>query len=104
MEPTCMNARQASLRLDVGVLDHLAPLAELNFYEVAKLALCAGKTLEADVAEFRLGVRAVDDLAQRGVELRHDFRWRTGRRDQASPGIEFEALDAGFVHGRQIGE
>ena len=36
--------------------------------------------------------RAVDDLAQRAVELGHDLRRRAGRRDEARPGVEIEAL------------
>ena len=53
----------ASIRLDVGVLDHLAPLDELGLHVVSQLLRRAGKTLKAHVLEPRLNVRAVDDLA-----------------------------------------
>ena|SRR6516164_9743879 len=53
----------ASIRLDVGVLDHLAPLDELGLHVVSQLLRRAGKTLKADILESRLNIRAVDDLA-----------------------------------------
>jgi len=81
-------------------LSSLLPFAELQLDEVAKLVGRRGKALEADVLEFRLHIRAVDDRAQRLVELGDDVRRRAGRRDQAGPGIEVKTFDAGFVHGR----
>src|SRR3984885_2836844 len=95
---------RALLRLDVGVLDHRLPFAELDLDEVAKLAGRRGKALEADIFEFRLNIRTVDDRAQRGVELADGGRRRPGRRDEACPGVEVEAGDAGLVHGRQVWE
>jgi hypothetical protein len=48
------------------------------------------------------GVRAVDDLAQRAVESRHDGRGPSGSPDKARPSIKIEAFYSGFVHGRQV--
>src|SRR5262249_21652817 len=53
----------ASIRLYVGVLNHLFPHAELNLNESSQFLRCAGKSLEAHVLEPRLDVRAVDDFA-----------------------------------------
>src|ERR1700733_2608341 len=92
-----------SLRLDVGVLDHLLPFAELDLDVIAAFARRRGKALKADILEFRLNVRAVDDGTQRGVELGSDGRRRSGRRDKPRPGVEVEALDAGLIHGGRSG-
>jgi hypothetical protein len=35
-------------------------------------------------------------------ESRHDRRRRSGRRDEAGPSIEIEALYSGLVHSRQV--
>jgi tripartite-type tricarboxylate transporter receptor subunit TctC len=53
----------ASIRLDVGVLGHLFPHAELNLDECSQLLRRAGKSLKPHVLEPRLNVRAVDDFA-----------------------------------------
>src|SRR6516165_10370147 len=90
------------LRLNVGVLDHLAPGRELLLDVAAELLGRRGKSFEADVLELGLDVRAVDDFAQGAVELGDHRGRRPGRRDEAGPGIEVEALDAGFVERRQI--
>src|SRR5262249_17161126 len=55
-------ASAASIRLDVGVLGHLFPHAELNLNESSQFLRCAGKSLEAHVLEARLDVGAVDDF------------------------------------------
>src|SRR5262249_60132022 len=98
------NPPRTSIQLDVGVFDHLSPEGELRLNEVAQLFGRRGKSLEAYILELRLSLRAVDDLAQRAVELGDDLRRRAGGRDEARPGIEIEAFDAGLVHGRQVGE
>ena len=72
--------------------DHLLPLDELGLDVVAELIGRRGKAFEADILEFRLHLRAVDDLAQRAVELGDDVGRRAGRRDEAGPGVEVEAL------------
>src|SRR6516225_8039556 len=95
---------RTSIQFDVGVLDHLSPVGELRLDEVAQFFGRRGKSLEAYILELCLGLRAVDDLAQGAVELGHDLRRRAGGCDQARPGVEIEALDAGLVHGRQVGE
>src|SRR5262245_24267123 len=56
-------ASSASIRLDVCVLDHLSPHAELNLDECCQLLRRAGKSLEAHVLEPCLSVWAVDDFA-----------------------------------------
>ena len=77
----CSGSRSpASIRLDVGVLHHLLPYAELNLDESCQFLRRAGKSLESHVLEPRLDVRAVDDLAQRCVEFLHNRRRRAGRR------------------------
>src|SRR5262249_37463006 len=81
-------ASLVSIRLNVGVLGHLFPDAELNAHERSQLLRRAGKPLEADVIEPRLNLSAVDDLAQRGVEFVDNRRRCAGRRDQTSPSIE----------------
>ena len=68
------------------------PVNDLGLHVVSQLSRGAGKTLEADVLEFRLDVRAVDDLAQRAIELDHDFRRCARRRNETGPSIEIEAL------------
>src|ERR1700734_3767794 len=85
-----------SLSLDIGVLDHLLPVAELRLDEVAECLGRAGKALEADILEFCLNVRTVDDFAQRAIELCHDVRRRPGGRDQTGPGVQLEAGYAGL--------
>src|ERR1700730_14705202 len=96
------NLRPRLLRLDAGVPDHLAPLVQLDLDEVPELLGRAGKRLEADVAEFRVDVRIIDDLAQLLIELRHDGRRRMGRRDDPGPRIHVEAGDPGLVQCRQL--
>src|SRR5262245_63734094 len=81
----------ASIRIDAGVLDHLSPHAELDLDESPQLLGRAGKSLEADGFELGLDVRAVDDVAQRAGEFRHDRRRRSGRGDEAGPRSELEA-------------
>src|SRR5215831_2728319 len=56
-------ASSASIRLDVCVLDHLSPHAELNLDECCQLLRRAGKSLEAHVLEPCLNVWAVDEIA-----------------------------------------
>ena len=56
-------ASPASIRLDVGVLGHLSPHAELNLDESCQLLGRAGKSLKPHVLEARLNVRAIDDFA-----------------------------------------
>src|SRR5689334_9277664 len=89
---------RTSIQLDVGVLDHPSPVGELRLDEVAQLFGRRGKSLEAYILELRLGLRAVDDLAQRAVELGHDVRRRAGGRDQAGPSVEIETFDTGLIH------
>ena len=55
------------LRLDAGVLNHRAPLAELSLYEALQLLGRTGKCFEAHVAQLRLEFRAFNDLAQLAV-------------------------------------
>src|SRR5262249_20335137 len=98
------NPPRTSIQFDVGVLDHLSPEGKLRLDEVAQLFGRRGKSLEAYILELRLGLRAVDDLAQRAVELGHDLRRRAGGRDEARPSVEIEAFDAGLVDGRQVRE
>src|SRR5215475_4206379 len=92
----------ASIRLDVGVLDHPFPHTELIRHESSQLLRCAGKSFETHVFELRLDVRAIDDVAQCSIEFRHDRRWGSGRRDNPGPSIEIEALYSRLVHGRQV--
>src|SRR5262249_26293146 len=85
------------LWLDAGVLDHLAPFAELVLDQLRELPGRARKRLEPGIAESRLHLRAVDDLAQLGVELRDDVRRRACRRENAGPGIHVEPRHARLV-------
>src|SRR5215510_3300095 len=78
------------LWLDAGILDHLAPFAELVLDQHRELLGRARKGLEPGIAESRLHPGAVDDLAQLRVELRDDIRRRAGRRENAGPGIHIE--------------
>ena len=77
------NPQRTSIQLNVGVPDHLSPEGELRLDEVTQLFGRRGKSLEAYILELRLSLRAVDDLAQRAVELGHDLRRRAGRGDEA---------------------
>src|SRR6266550_4927316 len=94
--------RCASIWLDVGVLDHLFPHAELNLYKSPQFLRRAGKSLEAHVFELRQDVWVIDDVAQCVVEFRHDRRRRSSRRNETSPSIEIEAFYSSLVHGRQV--
>src|SRR5688572_24029794 len=93
-----------SLRLDAGVLDHPAPLGELDFHEIIHLLRRTGKRLEAGRAQLLLDLRAVDDLAQLGVELGDDRRRHVARAKNPRPGIHVEALDPGLIHRGQFRE
>src|SRR5262245_44426603 len=97
--------RQAgrSLRLDAGVLDHLGPLDELDLDEVAELARRAAECFEAERRDPRLDLRVVDDLARLGIELGDDGGRRVRRHEHGHPRIHVEALHAGLVQSRQIG-
>src|SRR5205823_3282038 len=94
----------ASLRLDPGVLDHLAPFAELLLHKFGELLGRARKCLEARIAEGRFDLRAVDDLAQLGVEQRDDIRGRAGRRENAGPRIHVEPCHSSLVERGQFGD
>src|SRR5690349_2674156 len=87
-----------SIRLDVGVLDHLPPERQLSLDVVAEFFWRRRETFETDILEPGLCFGTIDDLAQRRVELGHDLRRRTGRCDQASPGVEIETFDAAFIY------
>src|SRR5260370_442955 len=89
--------RQALFRLDAGVLDHLAPFAELVLDQLRELLGRARECLETRIAESRFHLGAVDDLAQLGVEQRDDIRRRAGRREDAGPGIHVEASHSRLV-------
>src|SRR5271169_2388561 len=97
-------ARRASLRLNAGVLNHLRPLAELQLDKVAELGRRRRKAVEADIAEFLLGRRVVDDLADRAVELGDDSGRRAGGRYESGPGVELKAFQPRLVERRQIRE
>src|SRR5258706_308975 len=89
--------RRALFRLDAGVLDHLAPFAELVLDQLRELLGRARECLETRIAESRFHLGAVDDLAQLGVEQRDDIRRRAGRREDAGPGIHVEASHSRLV-------
>src|SRR5262245_58924165 len=59
-----LSDRPTSLRLNAGVLDHLAPFVELDLDELVHLLRRTGKRLEPRAAQLRLHLLAVDDLAQ----------------------------------------
>ena len=58
-----------SIRLDIGVLDHLLPLDETGLSCSRRASCGVGEAFEADVLELLLGFGTVDDLAQRAVKL-----------------------------------
>src|SRR6516164_7659840 len=99
-----MTTKRRSLQLNIGVLDHFSPQRELRLDEIAQLFRRRGEAFETDILESRLHLRTLDNGPQSGVKLRDDLRRSARRRDQARPGIEVEAFDAGLVHCRQIGE
>src|SRR5262249_44611550 len=85
------------LRLDAGVLDHLAPFAELVLDQHRKLLGRARKSLEARIGENRLHLRAVDDLAQLRIEQGDDVRRHSAGPKEPGPGTHVEARHARLV-------
>src|SRR5712691_10077608 len=69
------------LRFDCSILDHLRPFDELDPDELVELRRRARKAFEAHSCKARLHFRAVDDLAQFGIEPCDDLPWRVGGRE-----------------------
>src|ERR1019366_9638801 len=92
------------VRRDVRLFNHLAPDLRFLRDEGLRFGGRAAGGGEVDLAEVILRLRAVEHVVDRLVELGDDRRWGLRRRGDGVPGAGFEALHAGLIERRDIGQ
>src|SRR6185436_390798 len=93
----------ASVHLDVGVADHLAPELGLGIHARGELRHRAAGLHEALLQQLVLHVLGVEDVEDRLVEQRHDRIRRRRRRHQENPGGEVHVRQPCLLESRHVG-
>src|SRR5437667_8251242 len=97
MAPACASNARRSIRLDISVLDHLAPFLRIGLDECGILLRRAGDRLQRVGEEDLLAIlRIGEDAPDLAVEPGDDIAGRAAGCEQPEPGARFETRHPAF--------